>query len=70
MRSCFLCVCVFAYLGSNIRRNDAQQQLLLLLALAFQLDAMLDAGTGAINRAHMRRIRHNAVVQAEDARGQ
>lgn len=54
------------YLGGNVRRNDAEQQLLLLLLFALELDARLDNSLSAGER-HLARFRgDDSVIEARE----
>lgn len=54
-------------LSRNVRWNDGEQELLLLLPLALQLDPLLDSDSRAIHRPIMSRIRHDPVIQSRYA---
>lgn len=53
----------FAHLGGYVGGYHAQKQLLLLLALALELDALLDASACSIHGAIVGGIRHDAIIK-------
>lgn len=53
----------FAHLGCYVGGYHAQKQLLLLLALALELDALLDASACSVYGAVVGGIRHDAIIK-------
>jgi len=58
------------YLGSDIGRYDAQQQLFLLLLFTLQFDPRLDAGPRAHKSVVVSGLRHVSVIQPDATRTQ
>lgn len=57
-----------AYLGGDVSRDDREQEPLLLLPLALQLNTLLEAGPGPGERVPVGTLGQHAVVQADTAR--